>query len=573
MKQITKFILMAFAAAFALNACSPNDKFNLGENTITDDQVSFSFAPSPTNDNIIVFTNTSNTKVQTASVWDLGNGVTSKDASPRGIYPNAGDYTVTLTVTSADGTTVKKTQVVHIAKDDPTLFDTPNYNNLTGGADSINGKTWVFDQYNLYTAVVKAAMNKDIRGHIGLGPKGNYTQEWWGAGPDEKSYANTLASVGHGWKMYDWKLNFSMAGGLKLKITTAGEGYGRRQLADKGGFTATWTHDEDIAFNYNGGDYTYTLNEAGKYPVLTLSGNAFTGYYAGSQDYEIVYLDKDVMALSTNNDLEGQTWIFIYIRADLNKEPPSITDDQVTFTMTPGSNAFTYDYTVTVDNPNKVNFTTAIDFGDGVTTSDLSGVHEYIVPAGTYTARCVITVGNRTIVKTQTITINSDNPAYNVSENLIGGRSWKWRPSAQGAGCIMTNQAGDQVWWPIDAGANGSEAAYDDVLTFYSGGRAVLDNHGDSFMNESTASLFSDGNSTGSFVTKEYVPSANATWEFVDVNGVTYMKLTNVFPMYATSPDAMNGGLYKVALLTPNLMHITLDVGWGAWQYYLVPAE
>jgi len=280
-----------------------------------------------------------------------------------------------------------------------------------------------------------------------------------------------------------------------------------------------------------------------------------------------------VMALRANNSAENQDWIFIYIREELNKEPESINDDQVTFTMTPGSNEFTYDYSVAVENPNNVKFTTQIQFGDGITSTELKGSHEYIVPAGTYTARCVLTVGNKTIVKTQQVVINKDHPSYNINENLVGGRAWKWRPSAQGAGLIMTNQGGDQYWWIVDAGAAGSEAAYDDVLTFYGGGRAKLENNGDSFMNESTAGLFSDGNPAGSFVTKEYVPSTDARWEFVDVDGVTYMKLTNVFPMYATSIDQMSGALYKVNLLTKNLMHLTLDVGWGAWQYYLVPAE
>jgi len=504
-----------------------------------------------------------------AAYWTVTGIGNYKGDSVKVTIQFAGTYEVKLVIGGPGGISDTIRQNVTIAHDNPFAIDPAVLSALTG----TDSKVWVFDQYNLYTAKVKAAINKDIRGHMGLGPMGNYDQSWWGAGPDEKSYANTLASVGHGWKMYDWKLNFSMAGGLKLKITTAGEGYGRRQLADKGGFTPTWTHDEDVAFNYDGGDYTFSLSPGTPYSVLTLSGNAFMGYYAGSQDYKIIYLDQDVMALATDNTLEGQTWIFIYIREDLNKEPPSITADQVTFTMTQGSNAFTYDYSVKVENPNNVKFTTAIDFGDGATTSVLSGSHEYVVPAGTYIARCVLTVGNKTITKEIPVVIATDNPSYSIDENMIGGKSWKWRPSAQGAGCIMTNQAGDQNWWPIDANATGSQAAYDDVLTFYAGGRAVLDNHGDSYMNESTASLFPDGDPNGSFVTKNYVPATDATWEFVDIDGVTYLKLTNVFPMYATSPDQMNGALYKVVLVTPNLMHITLDVGWGAWQYYLVPAE
>jgi len=577
MKKITKFIFMAFAVVLALTACSPNDSFLLGNSTITADQVSFSAVPSETNANIILFTNTSNINIPTSSVWDLGNGSVVKAATARGLYPEAGDYTVTLTVTSTDGTSVTTSQTIHIAKDDPTLFDTPVYNNLTGGASNADGKTWVFDQWNLYTAEVKTALEgKDIRGHIGLGPVDALTQEWWGAGPNEKSYEGTLASVGHGWTLYDWKLTFSMAGGLKLNITTGGEGYGRNALNGKE-FNATWSNADDMAFPFDGGDYTFTLNEAGQFPSLTLSGDAFTGYYVGTQTYDIIYLTDEVMALRAHNTQEGQDWIFIYIREDLNKEPASINDDQVTFTMTPGSNEFNYDYSVTVENPNNVKFTTEVQFGDGATSTELSGSHEYIVPAGTYTARCVVTVGNKTITKEQTVTINNDHPLYNMSENLTGGRSWKLRPVSQGSGIIMTRTWTGEVWWTVDNTAAGSEAAYDDVLTFYAGGRAKLENNGDSFMNESTGGLFSDGDTSGSFVTKEYVPSDNASWEFVTVDGVLNLKLTNVFPMYAVSPDAMKEGLYEVDFITANLMHIKYVAGTGewdvTWNYYLVPAN
>jgi len=564
MKKITKFIFMAFAAIYALTACSPNDNYNLGANTITDDQVSFTYAKSTTSDNIIVFTNTSSITIPTVSVWDLGNGVTTKDKSPRGIYPDAGSYIVTLTVTSADGTSIKKSQTITIAKDDPTLFDTPTYNNLTGGASNTSGKTWVFDQYNLFTAEVKSATGININGHLGSGPLTSPGPDWWSAGPNEKS----------GWKIYAFKFTFSMAGGLKLNIVSGGEGYAPVGF-DGNPFTSISKDQYDMTFTYTGGDYTFSINDAGTYPVLTLSGNAFMGYYPGTQNYEIVYLTDQVMALRARG---ADTRTYVFIREDLNKEPPSITDDGVTFTMTPGSNAFTYDYSVKVDNPNNVKFTTAIDFGDGVTSTDLTGSHEYVVSAGTYTAQCVITAGNKKITKQQTIVIATDNPKYDPVANLTGnGKSWRLRPYSQGSGIIMTRAWTGDVWWTVDAGATGSGAAYDDILTFYGDGRAKIDNHGDSYLNESTASLFPDGDSSGSFVTKYYTPSDNASWSIVKNGDVSYLKLNNVFPMYAINPAVMTEGLYEIVSLTANLIHIKYVVGPGewdpAWNYYLVPVE
>jgi|GEM_PF-2418249 len=564
MKKITKFIFMAFAAALALTACSPDNNFLLGESTITADQVSFTYAKSGTSDNVIIFTNTSAINIPTLSAWNLGNGVTSKDKSPRGVYPQAGDYKVTLTVTSADGTTISTSQTIHIAKDDPTLFDTPVYRNLTGGPENASGKTWVLDQWNLFSAEVKSKTGININGHLGSGPLTSAGPDWWNAGPNEKS----------GWKIYAFKLTFSMSKGLNLNIVSGGEGYAPVSF-DGNPFTSSSKDQYDMKFVYNGGDYTFSLNDAGTYPVLTLSGSAFMAYYPGTQNYEILYLTDKVMALRARG---ADTRTYVFIRGDLNKEPESINDNQVTFTMTPGSNAFTYDYSVKVDNPNNVKFTTAIDFGDGSTSTELTGSHEYIVSAGTYTAQCVITAGNKKITKQQTVVIATDNPKYDPVANLTGnGKSWRLRPYNQGSGIIMTRAWTGEVWWTVDANAAGSGAAYDDILTFYGDGRAKIDNHGDSYMNESTASLFPDGNSAGSFVTKNYIPSNNATWSIVKIGAVSYLKLNNVFPMYAINPAIMTEGLYEIVSLSANLIRIKYVVGPGewdpAWNYYLVPVQ
>ncbi|MDD3189668.1 MAG: hypothetical protein PHO13_09245, partial [Fermentimonas sp.] len=55
---------------------------------------------------------------------------------------------------------------------------------------------------------------------------------------------------------------------------------------------------------------------------MTLSGNAYLGYYAGSQDYEIIYRTDKVMALRVNNTVESQDWVFIYCLEELNVEAP-----------------------------------------------------------------------------------------------------------------------------------------------------------------------------------------------------------------------------------------------------------
>jgi hypothetical protein len=172
-------------------------------------------------------------------------------------------------------------------------------NPLTGQGS----KTWVIDGYNKHTAEVATATGLNIKGFIGLGPLHSYGQEWWGAGPGDKSFDNV------GWTLYDWTITFTSAN--QLKIVTQGEGYGRKAF-DGEGFTSTAIDGDDMTFVYNGGDYTYTLANATPYQKLTLSGDAFLGYYAGTQEYEIVYLSDTALAVTIHNTKEEQDWVLVF---------------------------------------------------------------------------------------------------------------------------------------------------------------------------------------------------------------------------------------------------------------------
>ena len=317
MKNIIKQLSWMLAMLFIIAACSPQemDDYSLSNvAAVTDEMVSFTQAVSPNSDNIVTFTNT--TELPSDGVyairWDLGNGASGSRATATGIYPFAGDYTVTLSIHSANGAVAKKSVVVSFSENDYSLVDTPAYRNLTGGADDSDGKTWVFDQYNNFAAEVKAA-GFNVNGHMGLGPQGSRSQEWWGAAPNDKSM----------WEMYSSKFTF-IQNGVQLIIEKDGdEGYGRKaSAASVGGFNVHNIVEDDAMFTYSGGNYTFSLEESGEYPILNLSDNAFMGYYAGSQDYEIIYQTEEVMALRVNNTVESQDWVFVYCLEELNVEAP-----------------------------------------------------------------------------------------------------------------------------------------------------------------------------------------------------------------------------------------------------------
>ncbi len=326
--KISRILLLLLFIA----ACSPQELDDYGlENisSLTDDQVSFTQTVSPTSDNVITFAST--TQIPTNGVytmrWDLGNGASGNKATATGVYPFAGDYTVTLSIHFPDGSIAKKSQVVSFADNDYSLVDTPVYRNLTGGADDADGKTWVFDQYNNFVAEVANALAPlkaeypepdrgaayAITGHMGLGPQGSRGQSWWGAAANDKLT----------WEMYSSKFTF-IQNGVQLKIVKDGnEGYGRKaSSASVGGFTVTGDSGDDAFFTYSGGDYTFSIDESGKFPTVTLTGNAYMGYYCGSQVYEIIYQTDKVMALRVNNTVESQDWVFIYCLEELNVEAP-----------------------------------------------------------------------------------------------------------------------------------------------------------------------------------------------------------------------------------------------------------
>src|SRR5690554_4179702 len=317
MKNIIKQRSWMLLLLFTIAACSPQemDDYALdGMTRLTDDQVSFTQTASTASDNVLTFTNTTPVSGVHTLVWSLGDGSTGKSESVTATYPFAGEYTVSLTIHTPDGGKATKSVVVVIADDDYSLVDTPVYRNLTGGPEDADGKTWVFDQYNNFTSEVAGALGKDIRGHLGLSPLGSYSQEWWGAGPNEKS----------AWTMYDMTFTF-IQNGVQFRMVTMGEGYGRNASSESvGGFSVTHVDGDDATFPFDGGNFNFSISEGGTYPSLTLSGNAFMGYYCGNQTYEIIYQTEEVMALRVENTVESQDWVFIYCLEELNVEPPAV---------------------------------------------------------------------------------------------------------------------------------------------------------------------------------------------------------------------------------------------------------
>jgi len=242
---------------------------------------SFTYAPSAGNANIIEFT-ANNPNVQ--CVWDFGNGTTGKGASVSSPYPYAGTYTVKLTVFSSGGSK-STTQEITIAQDNLGLLNNPIFIMLTGGVNGPGFKTWVIDS--------------TADGHMGVGPDpisplGNIP-EWWSAGPLDKAGAG----------LYNDKYVFHL-NGFKFDMINFGDVYVHNSLAAN--FPGSFQNLGDFTAPYNDVmNESWTLVE-GADTTITLSNNAFLGFYTGVQTYKILDITDSTLSLQYKHHAGGLNW-------------------------------------------------------------------------------------------------------------------------------------------------------------------------------------------------------------------------------------------------------------------------
>ena len=302
MKKIFNLILLAGTAATLLFSCRPMDLdvHQLGA-APSEDQLSFSCAPSADTPNILELTNTSS--VKGVALWDLGNGATAKGDKVSATYPFKGEYTVTMSLYTTGGFATIS-QVVTVENDDYGLLDTPGFNALTGGADAAEGKTWVFARYT--------------EGHFGVGdvnvaPEAN-GPAWWKCPANGKD----------GSSLYDNKYTFSQKG-TRLIWENKGSIYtnesGMNHLGIPGTPNAA-VGDFDVPYVPAEG-LTFNLDEAAG--VLTLGGDAFLGFYTGVSEYNIITLNEHLLYVWCRSAAEpGNAWYFMFVPEDELVEPQPV---------------------------------------------------------------------------------------------------------------------------------------------------------------------------------------------------------------------------------------------------------
>jgi PKD repeat protein len=302
MKRFGSRFLALGALVLFTAACGEDDEPTLGAPPSQGD-AAFTYVASAQSDNIIEFT-AANASVSAS--WDFGNGATAEGTNVTGTFPFAGTYTVTLTVQNSGGS-ASSTQDVIIAQDDGSLISNPVYDLLTGGTAGPGFKTWAVDSVT--------------SGHFGVGPDpagaaGNFP-EWYAAGPLEKT----------GSGMYDDLYTFKL-GGFGFDMITNGNVFVNGASAGVGLFNDTTAAVGDFRARFPDqiGE-TWTLTE-GVDTSITISGDAFIGYWAGTRTYQIISIDTNELFLRFVDGVANNPALAWYLRLVpegfiSNPEPPA----------------------------------------------------------------------------------------------------------------------------------------------------------------------------------------------------------------------------------------------------------
>ena len=315
MKKLIYNILWILSIQVLLVACK-EDEAELAS-VPTEADAAFTFTPTNENDNIINFTASSSAFLKK---WDFGNGATAQGDNVKGTFPVKGTYNVTLTVYTAGGS-ISQTQTVTIAETDPTLLNIPVYNFLTGGKDAPEGKTWVVD--------------KNTKGHLGVGPSAGTWPEWYSAAPGDKEGKN----------LYDDEFTFTLAG-FSYQQETNGTVYVNGAFGNTFAGAVKENGGDDYLAPFNGPDgMTWSLTEvsANKWQ-LTINGGGFMGYYSGAATYEILALgENELYVRSIQGNVPANAWYqrFVPKGYEVPNEPPPYKIDNI-FQNFDGQGNFTF---------------------------------------------------------------------------------------------------------------------------------------------------------------------------------------------------------------------------------------
>lgn len=528
--------------------------------------------------------------------WDLGNGQTSPAQNPIGIYTNNGTYTVSLTVTDANGCQATETLPNYVRLQEPTANFITNrqdgcapltinfFDTSTSPADAIVDWFWNFGDGNFsnaqnpthtYTTPGQYAVSLTVTTGDGCQDEFIFQFIEVGQAPIVNFDATpTIVCVGE-----DVNFNDLTTGTGTAWFWDFGDGTGSNIPDPIHPYQDTGVYDITLIVEYFGCFDTLIIDDyiTVRGPIADFLPQPLQGC---GPPVDIDFFDLSVNANSWSWDfgdggtsnLQNPVHTFStagnYLVSLVVEDSVSgcVDDFQITIPITDPTAGFTADVTYGCA-PMDVNFTNASldavayvwDFGDGNTSTAANPTHQYLNP-GTYTVQLIASDGVCTDTLTRTNYIRAVGPTADFGADLFTGCAplpvTFTDASTADAGTTITN-------WLWQFGDGGVSTLQNPTYTYNTAGLydvtlIVLDSEGcqatvtrSNYINPTFPTANFTSNDTiscpGAFIS--FLNQSSGTglsyiWNFGDGTTSTAINPTKVYPANAS---------YTVSLQTTDL--------------------
>lgn len=259
---------------------------------------------------------------------------------------------------------------------------------------------------------------------------------------------------------------------------------------------------------------------------------------------------------------------------------PAPTEDQLDFTITPG----TSDFRFVITNTSSVTGIPSWDLGNGSKSTEAQPVANYPLP-GEYTITLTLVTKGGTATKTKKVTqtktdysIFTDAKFVNLSGGMsaAAGKTWVLDSLAKGhLGVGPAGSPGLEYWSADPLAKKAVKVLYDDEINFkVNGFVANLTNHGKSYVKSfvKTTPGYSNGYEFDTDFVVDYTP-APGSWFIEEKNGKSYLTLSGSTPMFPCFDVGAVNGSYEILKIEENLLElVAIDrVEGNAWHYQLIP--
>lgn len=286
MKRINHILILGLSALF-LGSCKPTELQtpDIGSAPSPSD-LSFTISEGP---DLFHFVLRNTSSVTGMPFWNLGNGSVGNGDTIVAYYSQPDTYTISMSLYTNGGSTRIDTTLVTTETDWDALSN-PTIELISGGAEAVNGKTWVIDSLT--------------PGHLGVGPDLENSTQWWAAGKTEKA----------GTGLYDDEINFSI---IRFKVTYDNKGvsYVKSFRKDDPAYTNARPKSGDYMVNYATpvtGIWSFLEEDGKKYLIITAPKPIYPCFDTGAKDgkYLILKVTETNMELSCFGG-DGNAWHYL----------------------------------------------------------------------------------------------------------------------------------------------------------------------------------------------------------------------------------------------------------------------